>query len=125
MSKPSQPRLHGALTALLLGMALLLAQGMGLAHRIAHADGPPQACQHATQADHGQGDGHGAALFDDHDDRNDCRLYDQLQLADALNAAMPVVAALAVDAHVPAGCAGLPALTSPQGYQARAPPLAA
>ena len=123
MSKPRPPRLHGALTALLLGMALLLAQGLGLAHRIAHADGPPHA--HAAHAGHEHADAHGATLFGDHDDRNDCRLYDQLQLADALDAALPVVAALPADAHVQAGHPGLRALASPQGYLARAPPPAA
>ena len=117
------PRSRGSLTALLLGMALLLAQALGLAHRVAHADGPPLPRLQASAGHDHAAEAHDATPFDGHEDRSDCRLYDQLQLADALGLTLPLIADLAADGVTPSVRLDRLALAPPQGYQARGPPL--
>lgn len=77
-------------SAWLLALALLLAQGLGLAHRVLHAPGM------ATQD----------AVFSHHD-AAECRLYDALAGADALLAApsllAPAPAPVLPDVEWPAG----------------------
>jgi hypothetical protein len=134
---------------LLALLALLVAQGFGLAHRAlhdpshraavgtAHSDGHDD-CQH--DAAHAVGvpefhpaAGHAAAggqdfallegLFQGHDEGSaECRLLDQLTHADALLGGA-FTAALGVAPAAPDGVAPCPAAgrTSPV-YQARAPP---
>ena len=96
--------------AWLLAALLLMAQGLGLAHRVVHAPLNAQAGVAAWPLDHDAG---GA----------DCRLVDQLAHADALCGGVPAVAAPlpAADAAV-----ALPpqqwAAGAPAVYLARAPP---
>lgn len=54
---------------------MLLAQMLGLAHRIEHADGPHVGAPRAPDAH--------ASPFDAHHDPADCRLFDQSAHADA------------------------------------------
>ncbi|HMO46026.1 MAG TPA: hypothetical protein PKB14_08350 [Rubrivivax sp.] len=69
------PLLRRPLAAWLV-CAMLLAQMLGLAHRIAHAGGPPAGTASAPEL-------HVSSLFDTHHDAADCRLFDQASHADA------------------------------------------
>lgn len=68
------PPLRRPLAAWLV-CAMLLAQMLGLAHRIAHADGPHVGTPSGTDAH--------ASPFAAHHDPADCRLFDQSAHADA------------------------------------------
>ncbi len=109
---PASGRPLGRIGAVLLAVALLWAQALGLAHRVQHAPGTPAAAE----------TGHDDALHDHAPQSGECRLFDQLAAGDAAPAAVaPVVAApppAPVPAVQPAPRAGLPAA----GYRARAPP---
>ena len=70
------PSLQRPLAAWLV-CALLLAQMLGLAHRVAHAGGQPTDTASAPQW-------RVSSLFDAHHDAADCRLFDQASHADAL-----------------------------------------
>jgi len=91
--------------AWLLAAVLLLAQGLGVAHRVLHAPGSAG----------------GDALFGHHD-RGDCQLYDQLSHGDALAVALPLLPPTLPQA-VPeaAGPAGIGRVFA-AAYLARAPP---
>jgi hypothetical protein len=94
------------LHAWLLAAVLLLAQGVGMAHRFAHA---PSAGDGWSQ-DHEAG---GA----------ECRLIDQLAHADALcGGNAPVPGLVRVSATASARPAGALAIAAPAAYLARAPP---
>lgn len=56
--------------------AMLVAQMLGLAHRIAHGGGPPALTQSGSEL-------RSASLFGKHHDLADCRLFDQASHADA------------------------------------------
>jgi hypothetical protein len=99
------------LHALLLAALLLAAQGLGLAHHVAHGQGGP-----ATA--------HASPWLDGHDDGSaDCRLIDQLGHADLAFGARAALPQAAVSAAPPARCRH-PAqpLAPARPYQARAPP---
>jgi len=105
-------------TAFVAVAALLLAQALGLAHRVAHA---PQALALATHAheDHAHG-------FDAHHDEGsaECRLIDQAGHGDAATA--PVVVADVPGIGHEARCVAAPAfvaLAPARAYHARGPPL--
>jgi hypothetical protein len=118
-------------------VVLLLAQTLGLLHRVAHAPtaglGPhkfaaaqsrpvePAAAVHAS-AEHAPSGGHGlAALFGGHDGGG-CASYDQAAHSDLLVSAAPALGAIAVSVAVAAPqCAGQPAAQA-AGYLARGPP---
>ena len=76
-------------------VALLVAQTLGLAHRVVHPGGAVAGVEytHAHTHGHEHESGHHpsplAALFAGHDEAPDCRLYDQLSHADLLPA-LPV-----------------------------------
>lgn len=74
-SRLHSPPLRRPLAAWLV-CAMLLAQMLGLTHRIAHADGPHERTLSGPEAH--------ASLFDAHDDPADCRLFDQSAHADAI-----------------------------------------
>jgi hypothetical protein len=99
--------------AALLVMALLAAQALGVLHRAAHAHGPHD--EHAA-------DLAASVLFDQHEDRGDCRLFDQLAQADA---AAPAGAAAPERAPAAAAAAaagsGAPS-ARPADCRARGPP---
>ncbi|MBN8490893.1 MAG: hypothetical protein J0M00_05635 [Burkholderiales bacterium] len=114
--RPLHP--HRPWLASLLVLALLLAQTVGLAHRIAHADGPPARGAHG----HELHEPRAAADFDDHHDAGDCRLYDQLHLADALGSTPPVIGWLPAAAGAPAASDIRTAQAAVCGYHARGPP---
>lgn len=95
-----------------LAALLLLAQGLGLSHRIAHAPS------------HGPAQVHASAWGHDHEAGSaDCRLVDQLAHADALCA--PPTAALPLVATAQTAVAPLPSsrpADTAAAYLARAPP---
>jgi hypothetical protein len=105
-----------------LVLALLAAQTIGLAHRVAHGDEGRAA---VLAGDHGPHDAAEAdgGLFDDHTaGGNECRLLDQAAHADALVAAAappPLIEAAALP-RVAATAA--PRARRVVAYQARGPP---
>jgi hypothetical protein len=127
----TKTRIHiGNSVALLLVVALLWAQMLGLVHRVLHAPAPsaavpvlaqlvpgapalPQAVTPAGLLDH---------LFSSAKGDSDCRVYDQLGLADAL----PSVAVLSLPVPAPTahGIAPLPADCGSGTFlfEARGPP---
>lgn len=123
--------------AWLLALLLLVAQGLGLAHRVAHAPGLVHAgaAVPAFAAGHGQGpdrcESHGHARASalaaaGHEaDTPECRLIDQLAHADGLCtaawAAAPAPQASGMHDTAPAAA---PRAGSASAYLARAPPLA-
>ncbi|HZF79269.1 MAG TPA: hypothetical protein VEZ89_05710 [Rubrivivax sp.] len=97
-------RLH----AWLLTAALLLAQGLGLAHSVAHAPG----VQAGWSQDHEAGG-------------NECRLVDQLAHADVLCGGITILSpVLPAVQKVPAPWRSASAWATPAAYLARAPPRA-
>jgi hypothetical protein len=115
--RPVPPPLRRPLAGLLV-CALLLAQALGLLHRVQHADGAPTV--HAQPAL-----GTLEALFAQHHDAGDCQIFDQLSHADGVGfgfvepGAMPPAQApvAALQASKPAAQAA--------GYLARGPPRTA
>ncbi len=104
---------RGLLLALVL--ALLHAQGLGLWHRVAHA----QRVVLATQGHdaHGQAFGHAAG------DDAQCRLYDQLTASDAVGSSHAATAAQRPPARaLPALAIAAAPGAAARPYQARAPP---
>jgi len=108
-------------------LALLLAQALGLAHRIAHAQPAQAGVLHTHSHAHEHEPGHPilAAAFDQHDEGSaECRLIDQAGHGDA--AAAPTVAP--GDLVAPDGGAARPSPTATfltactQPYSARGPP---
>ncbi len=120
---PLTTRRHPALSpVLLLVVALLWAQLLGLAHRALHAPQagvvPAVAHGHAAHAP-----GLLAHLLAPAGDESDCRLYDQLGHADALPALPLLALALPLPLFLSqAVLAGL-CLPAPAPFEARAPPL--
>lgn len=115
--------------AWLLAALLLVAQGLGLAHRVAHAPGLGQAGVSASARAHFHGHaqaGAPAAWADGHEaDTADCRLIDQLAHADGLSAADGATAPAPQSSVVAAAaCAAAPSAGSASAYLARAPPRA-
>lgn len=119
-----RPRsVHAPRRSWLLGLlvcACLLAQTLGLVHRVQH--GGRSAPEALAVASAPQADAH-PHLFAGHARATDCQLYDHLGLAELLaTAPLPALAtvhaALAV-ARLPAGIAARLALA----FQARAPPV--
>jgi hypothetical protein len=129
--------------AWLLASALLLAQVLGLVHRVEHAPGAAQWLQDAAhtaaavaefhdgdaRADVGTHDQHSAQHTHDlaHHEAGDaeCRLVDQLAHGDALCAApAPAPAPALSPVPVQAGAAQRLAQPLRAAYQARAPPQA-
>jgi hypothetical protein len=102
----------------LLVCALLLAQALGLLHRVQHTDGAPTV--HAQPA-------HGTleTLFAQHYDAGDCQIFDQLSHADGVGFGFVEPGAM------PPAQAPTPALRAPKraiqaaGYLARGPPRTA
>ncbi len=90
---------------------LLLAQALGLAHRIEHAN-PAR-----------QGEAHAALLPDHEAGGAECRLIDQHGLGDGLCSPLPALALPPVRPlwRAPAAAATVAGL-APAAYQARAPP---
>lgn len=126
-TQPLTTRRHPALSpVLLLVVALLWAQLLGLAHRVLHspqAGMSPAVAQVAGPHHAAHAPGLLAHLLAPVGDESDCRLYDQLGHADAL----PAVPLLALALPLPlflsqAVLAGL-CLPAPAPFEARAPPL--
>lgn len=124
---PLTTRRHPALSpVLLLVVALLWAQLLGLAHRVLHspqAGKSPAVVQVAGPHHAAHAPGLLAHLLAPAGDASDCRLYDQFGHADAL----PAVPLLALALPLPlflsqAVLAGL-CLPVPAPFEARAPPL--
>jgi hypothetical protein len=99
------------LHALLLAALLLAAQGLGLAHHVAHAQG-------------GLATAHAGPWLDGHDDGSaDCRLVDQLGHADLAFGALAALPPATVSTAPPAVCSrSAQPLAPARPYQARAPP---
>ena len=113
-SRQRPPRWFG----LLLLLALLQAQTLGLLHRTAHA---PSLHGQALAALEGEpradADGYGHAPQSD-----DCRLYDQLALGELLPGAVAVLVAPPAQASAGPPAAAPPATAAGPAYRARAPP---
>jgi hypothetical protein len=105
--------------ALLLALMLLVAQALGQAHRIAHAGGPSVHALHSPAADGSQAQ----EPVNEHHEDGDCRLYDQLALADWLGDVPPVIAVLPQGSDLPAVARSTASGGVAAVYQARAPPL--
>jgi len=110
---------------LLLVVALLWGQLLGLAHRVLHSPraGLPSAVVQVAGAQHAaHAPGLLAHLQAPADDTSDCRLYDQLGHADA----MPAVPWLALPPVLPLflapACTARLLLPAPAPFAARAPP---
>jgi hypothetical protein len=114
-------------------LALLAAQALGLAHRVAHSDAPPGVSAAAGgQHDHADHDGHdhspaltALALFDHHHDEGspECRLIDQAGHADAVPAGGSAALAFApAPFERPTARELSPRAAPPLPYCARAPP---
>jgi hypothetical protein len=111
----------------LLVCALLLTQALGALHRSLHADGPPIAhAEHAEHAEHAHTEHtHGVleALFAQHHNWGDCRIFDQLSHAEGVGFAFFDPGTM-TPAQLPA-----PALRASRvaaqaaGYLARGPPM--
>lgn len=110
------PTLRRPLAGLLV-CALLLAQMLGLLHRVQHAGGLPLAARAET--------GWHASLFDTHHDASDCRLFDQLSHADAPGFVLAPM--LPAPVHTAPAVAPAPTEPAPQRcvYFARGPPARA
>ena len=109
------PTLHRPLAAWLV-CAMLLAQMLGLAHRITHAGGPAAARPSSPEL-------HASTLFDTHHDAADCRLFDQATHADAPGVELPSPPA-GDSPCMPARWLPQPGATATHGaYLARGPPL--
>ncbi len=100
-----------------LAAVLLLAQGLGQWHRVAHAGAErPSAVAPSESSDHG--------LFSHTAGLADCQLLDQLLLQGGLLASSLVLAAaLLADALPARPTLSAPALAPSPAYLARAPPL--
>lgn len=117
------PHRHAAFGVVLLVLALLLAQMLGLAHRVLH--GTPASLSHASV----QVQAPGLAVTDllthlltPQGESPDCQLYDHLGQPDALVALPPALPALVpplLRSVLPWACR---ALAAPAVYAARAPP---
>jgi hypothetical protein len=110
VAQPLRRSLAGALVC-----ALLLTQALGLLHRVKHADGPPSA--HAEHS-------HGVleALFAQHHDEGDCRIYDQLSHADGVGFGFVEPGAMS-PLQQPLQALPMPWLAAQAaGYLARGPP---
>jgi len=107
--------------AWLLVLALLVAQAVGLIHRVVHAAGAPT-----------QGPSHVQAssivkplqaLFSQHRDSGDCSLFDQMSHADGLVAVhLDAGGGSAVTAYTPAPHPGWRLASQAAGFLARGPP---
>lgn len=111
---------------LLLVVALLWAQLLGLAHHVLHSPlaGAVPAVAQATQGHEAQAPGLLAHLLAPDGDESDCRLYDQLGHADALPAVPLLALALPLSLHVSQALITRLFLPAPVAFEARAPPLA-
>lgn len=115
----SPARFRRALAVGLLALALVVAQALGVLHRIEHGPAPagPQTAWELV------GDGH--ADSSDRDSGHDCAAFDHATVADAA----PIPGALPLDAATPdAGVASAvvasPLAAQAAGYLARGPPAA-
>lgn len=124
---PLTTRRYPALSpVLLLVVALLWAQLLGLAHRVLHspqAGMSPAVVQGAGSHHTAHAPGLLAHLLAPAGDETDCRLYDQLGHADVLPALPLLALALPLPLFLSqAVLAGL-CLPAPAPFEARAPPL--
>ncbi len=121
--------------AWLLAGLLLLAQGLGLAHRVAHAPGLAQAGMAGSAVAHVHGPARGPdqapaqasvlAAAGHEADTAECRLIDQLAHADGLcDAAWAHAGAPQATDLATAVAAATPRAGPASAYLARAPPLA-
>jgi hypothetical protein len=99
----------------LLACALLLTQALSLLHRVVHADGP--ASSHAEHAD-----GVLEALFAQHHDAGDCKIFDQLGHDEGVGFGIIEPGAMP-PGEQPVMALSLPLLAAQAaGYLARGPP---
>lgn len=112
-----RPRVDRRLAVLLL-VALLWAQALGLAHRTTHGLVSAPHAATATQAAHGSEGPFG------HDESQaaECRLFDQLALGEPLAASGGTLAAAPFSERATDFVVRFGAADSPAAYLARAPP---
>jgi hypothetical protein len=120
------PRTTRRPLAWLLVGALLLAQTLGLAHRVSHSD--PAAHAPETMAPHAPGHEHAGLLdrlFGHHEGAPDCPLFDHVASADTLpSAAQPTVLPAAQERLATVRATPTTRITEPV-FLARAPPVGA
>ena len=116
---------HRALICLVLA-ALLLAQALGMVHRVLHgAHAAPVQALALPHAERQQAQLL-AALFDGHEEgQADCRLFDQISHADLAAADLPVFEATLPHGVRPVAHGHWHAAARPAGFQARGPPARA
>ena len=115
------PRLRRALTGLLL-VALTTMQALGLLHRTLAGHGLPSSSAGALAAPSEHGAALLRALFAEHDDERDCRLFDQLAQAGAAPGDAPAAVALALPQALPVAHAAAHIAPQAAGFLARGPP---
>lgn len=106
---------------LLLVVALLWAQMLGLAHRALHS--PQAGSAQAAQGSTAHAPGLLAHLLAPDGDESDCRLYDQLGHADALPSLPSLALALPLPVFLSTAVITRLFLPAPAAFEARAPPL--
>ena len=120
--RPTRPALRGWVAASLAAL-LLAAQGFGLWHRSVH--GPTAVHAHVERLEAARGTQAATPFGHDAGQTDQCRLFDQLALADLL---LVTAATLPVEAPRAAAIVVVVATTArstPAPYDARAPPLGA
>jgi hypothetical protein len=106
--------------------ALLLTQALGLMHRVVHAHGPePVGHAHVAPEPDAAQPHTLEGLFSQHQDAQDCQLFDQLTQADATAFAVPADVAQALAALRGGSCAAPDVAAQAAGYLARGPPALA
>lgn len=106
-------RLHRAVLAVLLVLALVGVQSLGLWHRMVHFE----QSHHTTTATDPSG-----KPFSNHQTGTDCQLFDQLSHTDGVAAAAVVALALAAIPHILRASHGLAVARWHVLFQARGPP---
>lgn len=110
-------RIRSVWSVVWLAAVLLLAQGLGQWHRVAHAGAERPSVVAPSEPS-------GHELFSHAAGHADCQLLDHLLLEGGLLAALPAFAAALSAEAVPTGRAlSAPALVLRRAYLARAPPL--
>ena len=118
---PLSPALRRMLAGLLIA-ALTTMQALGLLHRTLAGHGLPSSSAGALAAPSEHGAAPLQALFAEHDDERDCRLFDQLAQADAAPGGAPATVALALPEALPVVHAAAHFAPQAAGFLARGPP---
>ena len=107
----------------LLLVALVIAQTLGLMHRIVHLHGRSQPSDAPAVSVVGDtGESWAKALFDGHDNERDCAQYDQLSHGDLAWGSVATTPSVAPELRVAAHHPGWHLAAQAAGFLARGPP---